>query len=1661
MRETDGRPQSVQSVLVLGVSTRSNAGLNPINLTISHLLPDTLYSLYCVGETTSGPTSFEDMINNRVSFTTHCCKQITLKLLSGSLIAGTSSSKIIQVKLDSPPTSDVVLQLSGRRSLPNSEFEEANLFLPNQITFSSSSWSVLQTVGLLPSPPGDYQIIVNLSTSSMDHLEIFFETSDHLMILKSSAELPSPELDKAQFSNDGTVIYLSFTEATDQGSGQFTRDFSCSLVFLFPGSDTSRCYFLDSKNVVISPRGVHRIQVNELITLLSQTLREECFGNVSSCKRQRYIVSSSTAVLSPVTPVIPVVIINAPQSIGSGSCDSPGLDISSSTGGAGREWFRIQVSVTSNSHSTEDLNLYFATKPLSEMNSLIRIPSHLLSPGVSYLFQVRLCNFLGTCGVASHRIERKPYPLPTLLTVGSDYFTQTAAEKVSIRVRGGGGGSQSLCNATASSSVSLDYEWSLLQNGVRTDEIQSISNSPSHFLLSPYTLQSGSLYQISVTVTAKEKATQSQYQSQAPSNSSSAAMATFFVNVIPSKLVLLMEGSTHRFLRKGSSILIDASRSYDPDSRFIESSYSFKWNCYQQSPTLSSQCGLVMDSISKGIVSVTVSQSSLESVAVGNVFVMTFTMFDHSRETTMDIFITIGESTDPTVLISPFTLHSGKWNPSKDLSISGVVMASQPLRAHWKSEDSLNLNGRNMTILSKLCVEGTNQMNFVLKGGSLLGSSTPYTFSLSVDGFASAASIEITMNTPPLPGSFDVSPSNGTMLVTKFSFSASMFIDEDLPITYQFAYLSDGRSMVLQSRSRFTSMESVLPQGSPSDESQLTCLVNVYDGLNSSTSVTSVVTVVGPKETSSVLLEEYIQTQTTAMKREDSDSLKQMISIGVSMLNQRDCFSSPNCAILHRLDCSSSTTDNTCGSCLDGFFGDMGDGNTTCVDVKQFGLTLTQMKSCHDDLDCVKSMEICSSGQCHRRNQSCLGDCNGHGICETRNIYTGQLLPFCAIGDPSCQSSCLCESNWKARDCSVSTEEFVIRENVRTQLLLRLTEVSEMDEPSDDQVSSWIDSLSAIAQKKDEISVEGANLINDLAASILHVTSSPSDLLNILDVLDLSLFVGTESSNSRRLGTQSTSEQLSLVEQYGAMLSKSLVPGQVGFEKVYSSFRFSSQVMTQSNDKEMNILLPQSPIERAIGAIQPHCQTFFRTTNELEETTTSNIVMSVISMNPTLSQTTDNNISSSLLSLQMDTPTPISSIVCTLPSHQNQVYLEEAHEYLNVTCEENDYTTHQKTCSQSLQTEAQEATAKTLTVTCHGVKEFISLHCPVMTRLPLCIISDLSLENSWNCIVISFNSSSVTCECKHLPHQMNETRSLSKTQTEPLTATAAATTTATTSAIASTGIQLYSISQEIITEFEVTIMSANSLDSSSVTHSLTILLMYGVMWGAGFLLISLSYLQKNQTKHLTQFHQNKIKAITKSRQANTSEEIQRMLTKYLDEIFPTVFQTQSYLTRMMEEIMKHHRYVILFSTRGQDLKMKRIVTCVHLLTIQSMLMCMLAVLYDLQVLPPSSSILSLSLSLSPPLSLLSFTHHAPHDSHSSFPLTMELATHSQQVPPVFMSQHLSTLPNLNALGNPSGRIPHQPQIMFASINNQRSHFRSHPLFLLTCLRLSPSCSPIA
>jgi hypothetical protein len=81
----------------------------------------------------------------------------------------------------------------------------------------------------------------------------------------------------------------------------------------------------------------------------------------------------------------------------------------------------------------------------------------------------------------------------------------------------------------------------------------------------------------------------------------------------------------------------------------------------------------------------------------------------------------------------------------------------------------------------------------------------------------------------------------------------------------------------------------------------------------------------------------------------------------------------------------------------------------------------------------------------------------------------------------------------------------------------------------------------------------------------------------------------------------------------------------------------------------------------------------------------------------------------------------------------------------------------------------------------------------------------------------------------------------------------------------------------------------------------------------------------------------------------SNHDVKQYLMGYVNEVFPSVYLARSSLERLWNEIRKHHRYLLLFSTSGEISESRRMLTGVQLLTVQSMLMFILAVCYDLQV----------------------------------------------------------------------------------------------------------------
>jgi hypothetical protein len=158
--------------------------------------------------------------------------------------------------------------------------------------------------------------------------------------------------------------------------------------------------------------------------------------------------------------------------------------------------------------------------------------------------------------------------------------------------------------------------------------------------------------------------------------------------------------------------------------------------------------------------------------------------------------------------------------------------------------------------------------------------------------------------------------------------------------------------------------------------------------------------------------------------------------------------------------------------------------------------------------------------------------------------------------------------------------------------------------------------------------------------------------------------------------------------------------------------------------------------------------------------------------------------------------------------------------------------------------------------------------------------------------------------------------------------------------------QLYSSLSIVVTNFvEVTetVEGFNSL--SDVKQALVAITMFAVLWGGGGILICALF-RRQRLRVVATAQGGGLK-----RDIKTRDEARKYLIAYVDEVFPAVFQTSSRLLRLLSEVMKHHRYLTVFSPYGDVSDGRRMLICLQLLTVQSMVMFMIAVLYEIQVRP--------------------------------------------------------------------------------------------------------------
>lgn len=387
---------------------------NVATVSVLGLIPSSNYDIYCFAESSLGTLSTMNLVlETKRAITTICCKSVNIIVSIQSLYVGSQSVNSIQVTLDALPSSSLKLTLGTLINGATSSLVPAFVEVQRtDYTFSISQASS-NTAGVV-------SLIATLSGDSASEFNVVFVNRNDFTVIALSMPPAVPALTSVRFSGDGTYLSATFDADTNKASISLSS-FACSDLFSFSGVAGATCSWESPSLIVINLGNVASIAVGGTVTLLGVSsstfnITALCLNvlatpGTTACKDYGVISRTERIVLVPLDAVVPVVGISAPSGIG--SCDQFTMDLSSSTGTGGRAFTSISFVVTAS-------NATGAAKAQTFLNS-----QYVFSPPTALPFgsfptglnniAVTMCNFLGSCGLNSHRITVQTRYVPTSL----------------------------------------------------------------------------------------------------------------------------------------------------------------------------------------------------------------------------------------------------------------------------------------------------------------------------------------------------------------------------------------------------------------------------------------------------------------------------------------------------------------------------------------------------------------------------------------------------------------------------------------------------------------------------------------------------------------------------------------------------------------------------------------------------------------------------------------------------------------------------------------------------------------------------------------------------------------------------------------------------------------------------------------------------------------------------------------------------------------------------------------------------------------------------------------------------------------------------------------------------------------------------------------------
>jgi hypothetical protein len=1533
-------PSSVQGIITYDEVGWTSATSYTLNVTITSLTPASQYYVYCASMTVAGVYStLATAVKNRLFVETTCCRTLTFTLLYGSAFAGTVLTKVASMKVDVLPAEDLKITIVATHGNQNYSF-----ILPDTVTMSATSSATVSFAYAGTSiVAGVYHISVTLSGSASGSYDIVFSNGNTIQVLDLDEEPPTPTLASAQFSNDGSAVIVQFDASTDKGiiAGlPSVKVFPCSKLFMFgPGTgghgvSLARCQWnSDGTAVTAIPSAAHPLYPdNSTVVLVSGLVRAACPYSVSAsvCKGWSTAVTVSVVIGTPPTPIIPRVKVSLSNSIG--ACDSPKLDISGSTGSGGRTWASVNITFNTKASNTSSLKTYLESDHRYDVP--IVISNSLLQKGSIYVFNIELCNWLGSCSGSSASVTVLNQILPYVGITGGPILTAT----VNATIRLSSVAFAASCDGSHST-LDLQYAWSIAQVSDKTAAssllVVSTSKDPSKYTLNAFQLTASTIYSVRLTVTLLQS-----YKSNS---------ATATIRVLSSDVIVIISGGSQQSARAGTDFSIDGSGSYDTGQvNNGNVGLAFAWQCSQTSPTYSSSCPMTSEG---GSQSASILVLAVPSSAANTTSTVILTVANSLVTARNQVSVTAFVPAVPAVTI--VTSFASKVSTTAEIVIQGLVTTAVACDALWVVNDaSLHLD-----IISSVSPtfavpastsESTVPLFLSLAASALpIGSSVTFTLSCtdSKTGFSSFAAVDVTTNLAPLPGQYTVSPVAGVALSTSFSFTLSSWVDEDIPLSYQFGFISpiSNTSFTIQTKSFLSFASAFLPSGSASANYSLQAEFAIYDSYGAYSMVYATVTV-----SSSLLDKSAVNEQTSTLLAENDgnvDGLKQTISLITTAVGTVNCSGAPNCTALNRYGCAA--TANTCGECIaDDYVGVSGDSNTACLNIALAASFPGVTVDCGSDEDCSGWM-ICDSTSrvCVDEVKDCPSSCSDYGACIYQAVNTLEPLSVCTASNPNCVAVCSCNARHYGVDCSLSEIEWQSQLSTTAQLIAALQQVTELEVLDGMTAEFWINSLQSLTANSNLLNDTTVSVAGNITASILSSSLLDSHLLSSSSMVVLADVINNLILFSASNSTGTVAESLALLDLLSVSTTSPLVLGEDKSVLIQASYRQIASITATGRPRSqhnMSMAIPRTTLEIAVDALPPAVVNISASPlgSAIGATSLPKYLLSSSSWTVAGLNVSSNGVRLNLNQVAVEASCKNATYVDISFAHYEDEYFgiqDNSNETMTVQCKAGVASVSTHTCS----------SGQTLSAYCYENStedHYIVSTCPSLMRVPQCRLTSSTAPNAAvddGCTIISYSSTSTTCRCSLCVLLTARARRL----TDAMLSTREAAT-----AVA--------LSSYTFSKYAKVVKSASEFNSSvAIKSTVALIVAFAMLW-VGFPLI-LFGTEKCKRARMMGPTLRKRGSVMPAPQSRTSKSgkvrltldsmkfssLEACMRDYMSELFSNAFSQKSATTRLAEELWKNHQYLRVFSLPSAP---EQGIAAFSLLTSLTANFFLLAVLYDIQ-----------------------------------------------------------------------------------------------------------------